>query len=406
MNWKKTFAIIWTGQLFSILTSTTINFAIIIWLSIETGSASVLALASVFALLPQSVIGLFSGVIIDYVNKKKIMILADVFIALCTLVLAAMFYYGGGSIWQIYLLLALRSIGSAFHAPALQAAIPVLAPEDQLMRISGINQSLNSVCNIAGPALGALLISVMDISMVMLFDVAGALIACGLLLFITIPNPAGGKAKLNFVNDIKEGLKVIARNRGILWLLFLSMVAVFFIMPISALFPLMTLKHFNGDAFMMSIVEAAWGIGMLIAGAFLGIQKRPFNKVIMLNLANLVLGVSFVLSGLLSPGYFYGFVALTLIGGMSGVFHYSSFTVIIQTNIEPAFLGRVFSVYMSVTIIPSVLGLLGTGFIADLIGITNSFIIAGVVFAIIGIISFMIPSVMNLEKKPSQVAEL
>ena len=397
MNWKKTFAIIWTGQLFSILTSTTINFAIIIWLSIETGSASVLALASVFALLPQSVIGLFSGVIIDHVSKKKIMILADMFIALCTLVLAAIFYLGDVSVWLIYLLLALRSVGSAFHAPALQAAIPALAPEDQLMRISGINQSIYSVCNIAGPALGALLISMMDISFVLLFDVAGALIACGLLMFILIPDVKAG-TKLNFYNDIKEGLKVIAMNRGLLWLLFFSVIVVFFIMPISALFPLMTLKHFNGDAFMMSIIEAAWGIGMLIAGTYLGIQKKQFNKVVMMNLANVILGFSFLLSGLLSRNLFVGFVALTIIGGISGVIFNSSFTVTLQTNIAPEFLGRVFSVYMSITIIPSLLGLLGTGFAADLIGISNSFIIAGVVIAIIGIVAFMIPSVMKLEK--------
>ena len=398
MNWKRTFAIIWTGQLFSILTSTTINFAIIIWLSIETGSASVLALASVFALLPQSVIGLFSGVIIDHINKKKIMILADTFIAMCTLVLAVMFYMGDESIWQIYLLLALRSVGSAFHGPALQAAIPALAPKDQLMRISGINQSIYSVCNIAGPALGAFLISLMDISFVLLFDVVGALIACGLLMFITIPDSKAEKKKLNFVDDLKDGLKVIVSNRGILWLLFFSVIAVFFLMPISALFPLMTLKHFNGDAFMMSIIEVAWGIGMLVGGAYLGIRKRPLNKVVMMNLANVICGLSFLFSGLLPPDLFVGFVALTFIGGISGVLFHSSFTVILQTNVVPEFLGRIFSVYMSVTIIPSVLGLLGTGFVADLIGITTSFVIAGVVFVIIGIVAFMIPSVMKLEK--------
>ena len=398
MNWKKTFAIIWTGQLFSILTSTTINFAIIIWLSIETGSASVLALASVFALLPQSVIGLFSGVIIDRINKKKIMILADMFIALCTLVLAVIFYVGDASVWLIYLLLALRSVGSAFHAPTLQAAIPVLAPEDQLMRISGINQSIYSVCNIAGPALGALLISLMDISMVLLFDVVGAMIACGSLMFITIPNVKTEETKLNFINDVKDGLKVIAMNRGVLWLLFLSVIAVFFLMPISALFPLMTLKHFNGDAFMMSIIEASWGIGMLIGGVYLGMQKRQFNKVVVMNLANAVVGITFLVSGLLSSDFFIGFVAMTLIGGISGVLYHSSFTVMLQTNIAPEFLGRVFSVYMSVTIIPSVLGLLGTGFVADLIGITTSFIIAGAVFIVIGIVAFMIPSIMKLEK--------
>ncbi len=400
MNWKKTFAIIWTGQLVSLLSSTAVNFAIIIWLSIKTGSAEVLALAAIFALLPQSVIGLFSGVIVDRWNRKIVMILSDSFIAVCTLILSVIFYFGEAAIWQIYLLLALRSVGSAFHMPAMQAAIPTLAPESQLMRIAGINQSIQSVCNIAGPALGAFLISVMDISYVLLFDVAGAIIACTSLALITIPHPLreGGQKELHFLTEIKEGIMAIVQQTGIVWLFIFAILATFFIMPISVLFPLMTLNHFSGNAFQMSLIEIAWGIGMLAGGAFLGIQKKQLSKIILLNTAYLLLGGSFFFSGLLSPSAFTGFVLLTFLGGISGTIFYSSFMVIVQTRIAPSVLGRVFSVYMSLSIIPSVFGLLGTGFIADQLGLTTSFVVAGVVIAVIGVASFLVPSVMKLDK--------
>lgn len=81
-NWKKVFAIIWTGQFFSILTSSLVNFAIILWLTFETKSAETLAFATIAAMLPQGVLGLFSGVFIDRWSRKKIMILSDSFIAL------------------------------------------------------------------------------------------------------------------------------------------------------------------------------------------------------------------------------------------------------------------------------------------------------------------------------------
>jgi DHA3 family macrolide efflux protein-like MFS transporter len=400
MNWKKTFAIIWTGQLVSLLSSTAVNFAIIIWLSIKTGSAEVLALAAIFALLPQSVIGLFSGVIVDRWNRKIVMILSDSFIAVCTLILSVIFYFGEAAIWQIYLLLALRSVGSAFHMPAMQAAIPTLAPESQLMRIAGINQSIQSVCNIAGPALGAFLISVMDISYVLLFDVAGAIIACTSLALITIPHPLreGGQKELHFLTEIKEGIMAIVQQTGIVWLFIFAILATFFIMPISVLFPLMTLNHFSGNAFQMSLIEIAWGIGMLTGGAFLGIQKKQLSKIILLNTAYLLLGGSFFFSGLLSPSAFASFVLLTFLGGISGTIFYSSFMVIVQTRIAPSVLGRVFSVYMSLSIIPSVFGLLGTGFIADQLGLTTSFVVAGVVIAVIGVASFLVPSIMKLDK--------
>ena len=121
-NWKKTFAVIWSGQLASILSSSVVAFAIIFWVSLETGSAQVLALAAIAGMLPQSLLGPLVGVYVDRWDRKWTMILADRFIALCTLLLAVLFWLGVARMWHIYVLLACRSIGSAFHTPAMQAS--------------------------------------------------------------------------------------------------------------------------------------------------------------------------------------------------------------------------------------------------------------------------------------------
>lgn len=92
------------------------------------------------------------------------MIAADSFVALCSLILGGLFYFDQAELGLIYLLMALRSIGNAFHSPAMQAAIPMLAPESELMRIAGVNQALQSVSSIAGPALGALLITSLNMT--------------------------------------------------------------------------------------------------------------------------------------------------------------------------------------------------------------------------------------------------
>src|SRR5690606_13812396 len=143
-NWKRTFSIIWAGQFMSLLSSSLVNFAVIIWLSLETGSAEVLAYAAIAALLPQYVLGLFGGEFIDRGDRKKPMIVADGFIAVCTFAIALLFYSGQVELWYIYLLLGLRSVGSAFHMPAMQASVPLLAPESELLRIAGINQVIQS----------------------------------------------------------------------------------------------------------------------------------------------------------------------------------------------------------------------------------------------------------------------
>ena len=400
-NWKKVFCIIWAGQFFSILTSTIINFGIILWLSFETKSAEVLAFAAIAAMLPQSIIGPLAGVYIDRWDRKKTMILADSFIALCTLILAAMFYFNTVEVWYIYILLALRSIGSAFHTPAMEASVPLLAPEDQLTRVAGINQTIFSVCNIAGPALGALFITIMDIGIVLLFDVAGAIIACISLLFVHIPNPKKTTeiTERHIRKEIKEGCTEVVSQRGIMMIILLSVIATFCIMPVGVLFPLMTLNHFSGDAFQVSTIEVVWGIGMLAGGLFLGLWKKDPNKIILINLMYILIGLSFAFTGLLSPGGFIWFVIFATIGGIAGSIYYSAFTAFLQERIDPAKLGRVFSLYTSVSLFPSMLGLLGTGFLADNVGLPNTFFYAGIIVSIIGLVSFFSPSIMAMSKK-------
>lgn len=144
-NWKRKFAIIWSGQLFSILSSAIVGYAVVFWISVETRSAEVLSLAVMATLLPQAILGPVAGVYVDRWKRKRTMIAADMFVALCSLILGILFYTGKAEFGYIYLLLALRSVGSAFHSPAMQAAIPLLAPETELMRISGVNQAIQSV---------------------------------------------------------------------------------------------------------------------------------------------------------------------------------------------------------------------------------------------------------------------
>ncbi|MDR1556470.1 MAG: MFS transporter [Tannerellaceae bacterium] len=400
-DWKKNFLIIWTGQFVSILSSMIIGFAMILWLSFETKSAETLALASVAAFLPQALIAPFAGVYIDRWDRKKVMIVADMFIAFVTLIMASLFFFGEAAVWQIYLLLALRSVGSAFHAPAMSASVPLLAPEAELTRIAGINQMIQSACSIAGPAIAALLITFMDIEIILLFDVFGALVACASLLFIAIPSPkpkAGEKQDL--WRDMKEGFGEILSCRGVGWLMLISVLSSVCIFPIAALFPLMTLNYFGGTALQMGLIEVVWGAGMLLGGAWLGMNSRPLNKVLFINLMYVVLGLEFAFSGLLpagAGGYLF-FAILTGIGGLGASVYGACLTALIQENMAPEKLGRVFSLFISASVFPSVAGLLGTGLLADGIGLSATFVLLGCAVCFLGMVSFFIPSVMKLSK--------
>lgn len=400
-NWKRTFAIIWSGQFFSTLTSSVVGYAVVFWLSLQTQSATVLAYAMIASLLPQIVLGLFSGVYVDRWNRKLTMICADTFIATCTAVLGLMFYLDTVNVWQIYVLLALRSAGSAFHTPAMQSSIPLLAPESELMRISGVNQMIYSISSIAGPAIAALLINLFEMTYVMMLDVVGAAIACISLLFVAIPNPKkeGVDQEKDILKEIKMGLSALFSQRGLAWLFLCEVSVMFFILPISALFPLFTIKYFLGGSYEMSAVEIAWGIGMLLGGALLGINlMKQFNKVVLIAITCIIVGLTFLLSGLLPTNGFIFFAILTGIGGVAVAIWSGSFTVILQTKVDQAMLGRAFAIYDSLTLMPSIPGLLATGFIAEMIGLTNAFIYSGIIVCLVGLVIFFIPSTIELGK--------
>ncbi|WP_291592339.1 MFS transporter [Bacteroides sp.] len=400
-NWKKKFIIIWSGQLFSILSSSIAQFAIVLWISLETGSAEVLSLATIAALLPQVVLGPFAGVFVDRWSRKWTMILADSFVALCSAVIALLFYLDVIEIWQIYLLLMLRSIGSAFHAPAMKSSIPLLAPEKELTRIASINQTIQALCNICGPVLGAALIVSTNMSVVMLLDVVGAAIACTSLLFVFIPNPEKTETETtnNVLRDMKDGFIAIRSNRGLKWVMVTEILITFFIMPVVALIPLMTLKNFSGTAYQVSLIELLFGSGALVGGILLGIWNPRVRKVVMINLSYVIVGVSIFITGLLPPSAFIIYAIMAVVQGISMPFYSGPFTALLQTQIEVSFLGRVFSLFDSISLLPSILGLLATGFIADAIGIANVFVICGIAIVTTGLLAFFIPSIMNLERK-------
>ncbi|MHB8807696.1 MAG: MFS transporter, partial [Anaerolineaceae bacterium] len=84
-NWKRHFFPFWTSQMLSLLGSALVQFSLVWWLTKETGSATILAMASMFALIPEIVIQPFAGAITDRINRKKVIIISDGAIALATL---------------------------------------------------------------------------------------------------------------------------------------------------------------------------------------------------------------------------------------------------------------------------------------------------------------------------------
>ena len=143
-NWKRTFFLIWTGQAFSLLGSSLVQFALVWWLTQKTGSATVLAAATFVALLPSVFLGPFVGALVDRWNRRIVMIAADGMVALATAALVILFWLDIAQVWHVYVVLFVRSLTGTFHFPAMQASTSLMVPDKHLSRISGLNQALRA----------------------------------------------------------------------------------------------------------------------------------------------------------------------------------------------------------------------------------------------------------------------
>ena len=163
-DWKKDFYILWAGQAVSVLTSAVLQMALIWYLTAITQSAFILSMASLAGFLPSAVLGTVAGTLVDRMDRKAVLIVADLFIALVSLIIAVASFYSSLPVWLVIAVLAVRSIGTAFHTPAISAVAPLIVPTEQLTKCAGYTQSLQTIGYIAGTAVAGVLYPIWSIS--------------------------------------------------------------------------------------------------------------------------------------------------------------------------------------------------------------------------------------------------
>lgn len=401
-NWKQKYFTIWAGQAISLLTSSVLQMAIILYLTEKTNSAFILAMATLVGFVPQAILGLFIGVWIDRFSRKVVMIVADAYIALVGGGLAVVAMFVEPPIWVVLTVLFMRSVGTAFHTPAISAVTPLLVPEDRLAKCAGYSQAIQSISYIISPVMGALLYATWPLAAIVALDMIGACIACMAVGVIHIPavKKSAIHAKQNFIAEIKEGYCVIRSDKGLIALLMIGALYMFAYMPINALFPLMSMDYFNGTATHVAITEMVFATGMLIGGTILGIWGGFKKKTRTIFGSMLIMGVALLISGLLSSTAYIAFVGCCLWMGISAPF-YGVQTAIFQEKIQPEYLGRVFALSMSMMSFAMPIGLVAAGLFAGKIGTNGWFMVTGIFVLALALVSMRLKSVKKLDEKGS-----
>ncbi len=410
-RWAPPFFTIWIGQAFSLLGSQLVQFALIWWLTQTTGSATVLATAALVGLLPQVVLGPIIGALVDRWNRRWIMILADSTIALATLGLAYLFWSGQEQIWQVYLLMFIRSTAGGFHWPAMQASTSLMVPKEHLARVQGLNQMLQGGMNIISAPLGALMLGWLPIQGILMIDISTAMLAIFPLFFIRVPQPVrdpaaqSGGAGSSVWQEFLTGLRYVFSWPGLVIIGAMATLINFLVTPAFTMLPLLVTKHFTGQAIQLAGLESAMGIGVILGGITLSVWGG-FKRRIMTSMAGLfVIALGSFMVGLAPANAYYLAIAAMFVIGFSLPMINGPVLAIMQAVVAPDMQGRVFTLINSAATAMAPLSLIIAGPLADSFGVQIWFVVLGITTVIMGISSFFIPAVMNLEKGRSPTSD-
>ncbi len=404
-NWRAKFFTIWGGQALSLVGSALVQFALVWWLTLETGSATILAIASLVALLPQIFLGPFVGALVDRWNRRVIMIVADTAIALATVLLVLLFAAGRVAVWHIYALMFVRSLGGAFHFPAMASSTSLMVPNQHLARVAGMNQTLQGTINIFAPPIGALLLDLMSTQNVLAIDVGTALVAVLPLLFIAIPQPLSQAARTEgdaqvttYWQDLRAGFRYVVQWPGLLGILLLAMMLNFLLSPTSALTPLVVTDIFGKGVVELGWTRSVFGAGIISAGVILS-AWGGFKRRIVTSLSGIIgVGLGVILFGLAPANKFFLLLIASFLQGFAMVFANGPLQAIFQTTVAPDVQGRVFSLIGAGATAMMPLSLLIAGPVADWLGVRFWYIIGGSICILTTIAATFIPTIMDIEK--------
>jgi DHA3 family macrolide efflux protein-like MFS transporter len=391
-GWKKKVAVFLVGQTITTFGSLLVQYALLWHLTLTTKSGVVLALAAVFGFLPQAVVSIFAGVWADRVNRKVMIILSDSTIALATLVLAFFMLSGVDDLWLIFLVMAVRSVGAGIQMPAISALIPQIVPTDKLMRVNGISSSVQSSLLIIGPVAAAGIYSTMSLAAILFVDVVTAVIGLSLLATIAVPtlSRAASDDKPSYFTDLREGLKYIFSHDLVRWVMVIYSIVFLLVVAPSNLSPLMLVRTFGDDVWLLTILELSFGIGMVAGGALMAIFGSKADRLGMMVGTSILFGVLAVVMGFTTNLILF-YTLFFLIGLAVPAFSTSSMTLL-QETVEPERQGRVFGFVGIVMAVAMPIGMAVLGPLADIVSVEILLVATGAITVLIAVVAVLLPA--------------
>jgi MFS family permease len=391
------FRLLWTGMCVSLLGDGVFLVAMAWQVYALSNAPAALALVGVAMTVPTIVFLLVGGVVSDRLDRRRIMLGADVARGLAVGLMAVLSLTGALELWHVVALVAVYGAGQAFFSPAFDAIVPEVLPPDELAQANALDQFVRPIAlRLAGPALGGVLIALLGAGSAFALDALSFGVSAGALLAMTPRARVVASERTTVMGDIGAGLRYV-RGHVWLWATFVSAAIAYllFMGPAEVLLPYIVKNDLHGSAADLGIVFAAGGLGSVGCAVVLGQRGLPRRDITFMY-------VTWTLATFAIAGYGLATAVWQLMIASLAFNALETAGTIVwatakQRHVPAALLGRVSSLdwLISIGLLPLSFAL--TGPVTAAIGAQATLIGAGIIGGVVTFAALLLPGMRDVE---------
>jgi len=382
----KNFIKIWVGNTVSRF-GDAIDSIAFLWMVYEmTGSTLMMGTVMAVNAAPAVLFGMMAGVLVDRMNKRKVMTITDLVRGFNTALMAFLYMWDMISIWHLYVFTFINSFCEIFSSPARASAMQVLVDKKHYLTANSLRQASSAMAEIAGIAIAAVVMGYLGIGAAILIDSVTFFISAYTAIMARIELSINKTAPLNirqFYCEFTEGLAVIKSNVVLLVSLTMACLVNLMLTPFNVLVPEYSDKILMAGETGMSLIMMSFTVGMVAGSLVIGHIGHRFKKSTLVITGFIGLGVGMMLFGFITNVQL-ACVSAAIGGAFIPIISSSAMTLMQESTLADK-MGRVSSTASTLSLLGLPLGYALSGIMAYGINVLTIFKLVGILIILVAI---------------------
>lgn len=379
---SRDYRLFWTGSLIANLGVWIQTTALGYLVYNMTRKASLLGTISFAGSMPVLLLGLVGGAIADRASRRVIMLSSLSVISAAALALAILTGTGHIAVWHMIVIAMVAGTANALFAPAMQAVIPSIVGQAELLNAISLNSVQFNLARTVGPVLAGLAYGPLGPAGCFALNAAGFLVMVLMIARVRLPRHQTISAPPVW-RALREGLGYALRHPAIAPALLLATVMSVFGFPYIIMLPALA-GALGLEALGLGYLLASIGAGAVVGGLSLSAVGDVARKDLTAMLSALAFGVT--LAGFAVVRSAHGTAALLFVMGVLQTVCVASINTTIQMAVHDGMRGRVMSMMTVILFGVVTVGALLVGLVSDRIGVAAALAIGGVVIAVVAVV--------------------